>query len=306
MKQAVSILIPTYNDDCRQLAASLQQQAEHISGLEYEILIADDGSTDMNVVNNNATIGALSHCTYLRNEQNKGRSFIRNFLAQNASYPWLLFIDGDMKIRNDQFLGRYLETLSPLSSPPLWGGLEGFEVVYGGYSITIGVNADRQGNLRYRYEKRCEGNHSAENRRKAPYKDFHTSNFMVSRDVMLRHPLDERFRHYGYEDVLWGKTLQQNHIPIHHIDNPVSFEDFEDNSSFVSKTEEGLRTLKQFSTQLEDYSRLIPVVRKLGILRQPVKWLYKLLCPVLRSHLCSNNPSLKVFNFYRLGYYLSL
>ena len=48
----LSILIPTYNDDCRELVASLQQQADNISGLEYEILVADDGSTDLEVAKN--------------------------------------------------------------------------------------------------------------------------------------------------------------------------------------------------------------------------------------------------------------
>ena len=37
----LSILIPTYNYDCTQLVADLQQQAEQI-GINYEIIVADD------------------------------------------------------------------------------------------------------------------------------------------------------------------------------------------------------------------------------------------------------------------------
>lgn len=321
----LSILIPTYNDDCRELVASLQQQADNISGLDYEILVADDGSTDMAIVNNNASIGQLEHCTYLRNEQNRGRSFIRNFLAQHARHGWLLFIDGDMTVNNPLFLLRYLDNVKEeyqssknkvqcsmfnaqssmfkVLSSKFKVQSSKSKVLYGGYTIP---ETPQKGNLRYRYEKKCLPMHTAENRQHEPYKDFHTSNFMVPREVMLRHPLDERFRYYGYEDVLWGKTLRQNHISILHIDNPVVFADFEDNPSFVSKTEEGLRTLHLFNTELEDYSRLIPVARKLGLLRPVVKLFYSLFRPALRHHLCGKHPSLTLFTFYRLGYYLSL
>ena len=77
-------------------------------------------------------------------------------------------------------------------------------------------------------------------RQKNPYSDFHTSNFIIKRSIMLQHPLDERFRQYGYEDVLLGKTLKNNHIKIEHIDNPLGYEHFIENWSFVIKTEESL------------------------------------------------------------------
>jgi hypothetical protein len=80
---------------------------------------------------------------------------------------------------------------------------------------------------------------------------------------MLTHPFDERFVKYGYEDVLMGKSLQDLHIPILHIDNPTFFEIFEDNASFVDKTEEGLRTLYQFREELKDYSHMIEKIDRL-------------------------------------------
>ena len=41
----LSILIPTYNQDCSQLVKDLAAQCKQ-SGIEYEILVMDDGSTD--------------------------------------------------------------------------------------------------------------------------------------------------------------------------------------------------------------------------------------------------------------------
>ena len=40
---ALSILIPTYNDECVMLVDDLRQQAEQ-AGIVYEILVGDDGS----------------------------------------------------------------------------------------------------------------------------------------------------------------------------------------------------------------------------------------------------------------------
>lgn len=73
---------------------------------------------------------------------------------------------------------------------------------------------------------------------------------------MLRYPFDERFIHYGYEDVLCGKSLKDNHISILHVDNPLGYEHFIGNMSFIRKTEEeSLHTLYQFRTELQGYSR---------------------------------------------------
>jgi hypothetical protein len=39
------------------------------------------------------------------------------------------------------------------------------------------------------------------------------------------------------EDVLWGKNLKDNQIPILHVDNPLGYEHFIGNMSFLYKTE---------------------------------------------------------------------
>ena len=93
----LSILIPTCNDSCIGLVQALQAQAETLGG-SYEIVVADDGSTDEMVLAGNAPIASLPHCRYIRREQNTGRAAIRNFLAKEAQYEHLLFIDSDMTV----------------------------------------------------------------------------------------------------------------------------------------------------------------------------------------------------------------
>lgn len=288
---ALSILIPTYNDLCVNLVDELRQQAEQ-TGIAFEILVADDGSTDTDIIRENSEITQWEHCHYLRQAENIGRAAIRNFLAKEAHYDWLLFIDSDMSMVRTDYLSEYIS-------------MEGADVIDGG--VAIGGDADAlKGNLRYRYEKAAEHEHTVEIRQQNPYRDFHTANFLIRRDLMLTHPFDERFRYYGYEDVLFGKQLRGDHIAITHIDNPMGFCTFESNPDFVAKTEEGLRTLRQFRDELRGYSRLITLVEgiHLPIISSLIRCWHRLFGKWERKNLCGSHPSLRLFSLYKLGYFL--
>lgn len=288
MKRNLSILIPTYNDACTVLVESLQRQAETLGMEDYEIVVADDGSTDDDILAQNRHINQLPHCRLIERSENNGRAAIRNFLALQSRYEWLLFIDSDMVVCREDFLRQYIETSA--------------DVVDGGVKIGNCV----VGNLRSLYEKAAESAHTPEQRQQHPYQDFHTANFLVRRDIMLQHPFDLRFRHYGYEDVLFGKVLQQNGIDILHIDNPLSFEIYESNDAFVSKTEEGLRTLYRFQDELQGYSRILAHSRQLAVFTPIIRLWHRLFGSFERRNLTGQHPSLTIFSLYRLGYYLSL
>ena len=289
----ISILIPTYNGICTKLVSDLQRQAAN-TGMAYEIIVADDGSTDTACIEANRAINALAHCRYVERPENVGRAAIRNFLASQAIHPWLLFIDSDMTVCRDDYLLHYADT----------DDVQYDAIHYGG--VTIGQLIP--GNLRAMYEKAVEHEHTPEQRRLSPYHDFHTANFMVPRQLMLQYPFDERFQHYGYEDVLFGKQMEQHAIAIIHIDNPLSFEVFETNADFVSKTEEGLRTLHQFRDELQGYSRLLTVSSSslVSLLRPLIRLYHRLSGKIIRYKLTGSHPSLFLFKLYKLGYFLSL
>ena len=285
----LSILIPTFNDECVLLVSQLQQQAE-VARIVYEILVADDGSTQKDIIDANRAINSLPHCQYLEQPQNMGRAAIRNYLTKQAQYPWLLFIDSDMIVRHQDYLQQYIQTS------------ENAELVYGGVSIGEGP----ENCLRAIYEKAMAHEHTLERRREQPYQDFHTANFLISKQLMMQHPFNERFRYYGYEDVLLGKELQEADIMIHHIDNPLSFERFETNDSFVSKTEEGLRTLKTFHAELFDYSRLLQAARHYAWLMPLMRLVYRSLGRRLRDQLTGSRPNLLIFKLYKMAYFAAL
>ena len=293
----LSILIPTYNHNCTVLVRHLQQQAE-LLGIPYEILVADDGSTENASVEENRLIDTLPNCRYIIRTENVGRAGIRNFLCRESQYQWVLYIDSDMTVESEAFLSRYVEQQQANSS---------VAVVDGGVSIG-GNQAQLKHNLRYLYEKSAEPDHVVARRQQRPYHDIHTANLMVRRDVMCQHPFDERFRHYGYEDVLFGIRMKQQRIGIRHIDNPLGFNTFESNADFVSKTEEGLRTLYEFRSELRGYSRMLTLVD--GIHLKAVKGLIRLWHAVAggmeRRMLVSRRPILGLFKLYKLGYYLSI
>lgn len=292
MIENLSILLPAFNTPCVELVKALHKQALCIPKLSFEIIVLDDGSTDKKSIEINKGIDNLSHCRYLQRGYNRGRAATRNELASYARFDWLLFIDSDMVLRCDNYLKNYV-------------GLENISVVYGGYTLR-GDKEKLKGNLRFKYECIHGGNSDASKRNQHPYNDFHTSNYIVKRSIMTRYPLDERFVRYGYEDVMWGKTMNKKRIPILHVDNPLSFEIFEGNQDFVEKTTIGMATLAQFSTDLDGYSRILAAA---GLLKRwhmvkSFAMVFAIFKEFIKSNLLGNNPSIFLFNIYKIGMYL--
>lgn len=291
-KSGLSVLIPAYNHCCVPLVRQLVAQLQAV-GVDHEVIVADDGSTDTEAIAENKAINEQPNCRFIAKIQNDGSAATRNYLAAQSQYDHLLFIDCDVTIPNSDFIRRYLATAD-------------FCVVNGGISITTDVRWE--GNLRYRYEKQAETAHSAIHRQENPYKEFRSTNFMIKYDSFVSCPFDERFKRSGYEDVFFGKQLRQRGIPITHIDNPVMMNTFEDNAAFLRKTEQNLRTLFAFSDDLRGYSKLLTLAS--GIHLSIVRWMictfHRLFNRIERRILCSAQPSLTVFKLYRLGYFLSL
>ncbi|MBR0048833.1 MAG: glycosyltransferase [Prevotella sp.] len=291
-KMSLSILIPTYNYVCVQLVSDLHQQAA-MSGISFEIIVADDGSDDSATIAANRAIDNIPFCRYDVRSENVGRARIRNYLAEQAQYVRLLFIDSDMVVLTTDFLSRYIKCSE--------------SVVDGGVSIGGSAKA-LGGNLRFRYEKSAQPRYTARCRQQNPYRDLHTANLMVSRDVMLKHPFDSRFTTYGYEDVLFGKSLEQAGVDILHISNPLSFEVFEENSVFLAKSEEALATLYTFRDELRGYSAVLNLAesRVVAVLSPLLRLWHRVFGAAERRHLCGRRPLLTVFQLYKLGYYLQL
>lgn len=338
-KDGLSILIPLYNQVGVALAMALSKQvvqcakeeekkknegkgnANDTISLGFEIIFADDSSADIAAKQRNAIIAQLPFCQYIERPKNVGRSAIRNFLAHTAHYSHLIFLDGDVAIKRGNFVQTYLAHRNDA------------DVIIGTLHFSrMQMNCDtteeiiRQtkeakeetkvssepmlydNNLKYRYEQQFLAKHPIKKRMEQPYASFRTTNFMVRRDLMLAYPFDETFHEYGYEDTLFGKQLKEHGATLIHLDNAATIADYEDNATFVAKTEESLRTLAAHAHQLQGYSTLLHTVNRLkGLHLLPLITLaFQLFKSLLHKNLCSNSPSVFLFNVYKLGYFVSL
>lgn len=337
-KEGLSILIPLYNQVGVALAMALSKQVEQCAkeekkknegkgnandtiSLGFEIIFADDGSADATARQRNAIIAQLPYCQYIERPKNVGRSAIRNFLAHTAHYSHLIFLDGDVAIKRGNFVQTYLAHRN--DADVIIGTL-----LFSRMQVACDTAEDIIGhtkrakeetkkttepmlyddNLKYRYEQQFLAKHPVKKRMQQPYASFRTTNFMVRRDLLLAYPFDETFHEYGYEDTLFGKQLKEHGATLIHLENAATIADYEDNATFVAKTEESLRTLAAHAHQLQGYSTLLHTANKLKCLHlQPlIAFVFKLFKGLLHKNLCSNSPSVFLFNVYKLGYYVNL
>lgn len=302
----LSILLPSYNNVCVSLVQVLQRQADALRGkldkpFSYEIIVADDGSTDAACIDANRVIGDMLHCRYLRMEQNVGRAQIRNVLISESRGDYVLLIDSDLFLCDDNYLYKYATSTADVVYGGTRIGGEGFAMV-----DNEANTENLKGNLRYLYEKKAEPSHRAVFRQLRPNQEISVCNLYARRDIMEAHPFDSRFKAYGYEDVLFGKRLAESGIEVTHIDNPVLINEFESNSVFVKKTEEAILTLCRFEQDLEGYSNLKTKVSTLG--RYIPLSLFRLWHRIMKNkekrNLTGSKPSLLLFKLYKLGFFL--
>ena len=302
----LSILLPSYNNVCVSLVQVLQRQADALRGkldkpFRYEIIVADDCSTDAACIDANRVIGDMLHCRYLRMEQNVGRAQIRNVLISESRGDYVLLIDSDLFLCDDNYLYKYATSTADVVYGGTRIGGEGFAMV-----DNKANTENLKGNLRYIYEKKAEPSHRAAFRQLRPNQEISVCNLYARRDIMEAHPFDSRFKAYGYEDVLFGKRLAESGIEVTHIDNPVLINEFEPNSVFVKKTEEAILTLCRFEQDLEGYSNLKTKVTSLG--RYIPLSLFRLWHRIMKNkekrNLTGSKPSLLLFKLYKLGFFL--
>lgn len=290
----LSILIPTHDYTCYQLVADLHRQADSL-GIPYEIIVAEDGSRSQVDIIANHKIEELSHCRHLIRRENIGPAAIRNWMAQEAIYNWILFIDSDARVEKEDFLHTYYIYMGKA------------DVVAGGlYHPT--KNDDPHRSLRFKYEKAADLHRSASERSLHPYEKFTPFNVMMRRSTFLCIRFDETCRDYGYEDALFGVELMRKKISILHIDNPLIHMGLDTNEAFLRKSETALRNLQMLNGRMAGHSAVENAYWKLHRwhLGWAIRTFHQGLGGLLRRNLLSPHPSLFLFSLYKLGYYATL
>ena len=289
----LSILIPTYNYDCTRLVRDLQRQAEQ-TGIDYEIIVADDASPQQECRERVREINAWPHCRLIELEKNLGRARIRNRLADEARFEWLLFMDSDAEVISDSFIVDYLKHTDA-------------DVVCGGLCHADALPSPEV-SLRYAYEKRADKKRAACYRSQHPYAQFITFCFMVRSSLFQSIRFDESITEYGHEDTLLGVELERCKADIRHIDNPMRQGGIETNAEFIEKTRAALRNLSLMEDSMQNHSsllRLYTMLRRVRVDGWIARWFARSE-DWLTARLVKPTPQLYLLFIYKLGYYCRL
>jgi hypothetical protein len=284
--QGISILIPIYNFDIRPLVQKLSGEVESLH-IPVEIRCYDDFSSE-EYKKLHKTLSENRLIVYQELSENIGRSRIRNKLAKEALYPFLLFLDSDSTIIHDCFIRNYIDAYKINS------------IIAGGTAYSENENPDVS--LRYLYGKKREAIPS-QKRKCKPYNYLNLNNLFISKEIYLRNQLDESIKTYGHEDTKFADGLREQGTAIIHIDNPVLHSGLESNDAFLSKSREAIKNFHKII--LEGYghhSRLYKyymIIKKL-FLKSLFLVVYSFFAKKIEKNLLSPNPNLIYFDLFKL------
>lgn len=291
----VTICIPIYNFPVNRLLKSLERQKKQ-SLYPIEILLIDDGSNTQTKKENKAVCEKFR---YIELNSNIGRAKIRNLFIKYAAFDYLLFLDCDSLIIKNDFLETYVQQAK-----------NGVTLACGGRQYP-GETPGRDYLLRYKYGIRCESKPALE-RKRNPHRSFMTNNFLIQKQLIEQIGFDESIKGYGHEDTLFGIELQQQNIPIEHIENPVLNGGIETNEEFLAKTRQSIVNLVQIKNNyphphiLEENIALLKTVRQIGVIKYAVRLTAPLLLPLAYRILQRGQGAGALFAFYKLTLYIAL
>ncbi len=291
----LSILIPVYNYNVVPLVEALQKNMQGLN-IPYEIIVFNDASSSF--LNENLVLKEKQNVVYEILEENIGRSKIRNLLAKKAKYEWLLFLDSDVIPTNTTFISDYLPSINTE-----------VKVVYGGILYSE-KKPEKEKLLRWIYGKERESL-PFNIRSKKPYISFLTLNFLVHKSIFEKVSFNESIPNLRHEDTLFSYNLKQQQIPIFHINNPVYHLGLDTFENAIQKENEALLALKNLLDRnliAFDYlkiSRLFHIIKRCQLVIF-IGLIHNRISSLMINNLASSQPSLFIYDLYRLGYLCKL
>lgn len=287
----LSILIPAYNYDINRLVHDLHEQAICLQ-IDFEIIVMEDGSERF--VEQNQKITEKLSCKHIILGKNIGRSAIRNKLADEAQYEFLLFLDCDVLPNSSDFLYKYLSFCKESC------------VVLGGRIYDM-ENTDSQYSLMRKYGVARERNNLDNIKKKHINPVFTSPNFCIQKSIFQKIRFDESIVGYGHEDTVFGLKLIDLDIKLVFIDNPVVHIGLDRNIEFIKKTNTSVLNLYKLYVSglypsITNNSKLLQYYcfAKKKHLVPLLAGNYKLFKNILIKNLTSKSPSLFLYDIYKL------
>lgn len=292
----LSVLIPVYNTDVRELVHELKRQCENLH-VPFEIRLIDDRSKEP-YKHINQEIAHIENVEYSELEKNIGRSSIRNMLASQAKYEWLWFLDCDGDARVNQQLAL-----------TFWSKKNEHSILSGGRIYQSEKPDNYKLLLHWLWGSERELLDPAL-RMQNPANAFLSNNFILHKSIIQKVPFDTMLFGYGYEDTLFAAEVLKYGFLIEHINNPVLHAGLEENDAFLKKIDESLHNLIRLKDICEEKNVEFPVKSKLvyaaRILRFPIikqlvgNWFIRNES-IWKIQLLGKKPSLKTFDAWRLA-----
>lgn len=287
----LSILIPVYNYNIQPLVQSLLLQLKNVD-CKWEILLSDDASDDGFRVQNLEFINSINnlHVKLFQQKINIGNGPNRNYLIENATYDWLLFLDADVLAVEDNFLSNYIESMQSTAQDIIAG------------NISYDIQNPLPHLLRWKYGKEKE-QVSFNVRKKNPILNIRGANFAIKKALALKFNFPVLAENYGLIDTRFFLQFNEGQICV--IENPVYHLGIEDNSVFLQKTKKAVVNALFLLNKGDKPSIQISLISKY----KRVRFLKGILAKIYsKSHLnfernlLSNNPSVFIFQLYKLLY----
>ncbi|MBJ7879250.1 glycosyltransferase family 2 protein [Gelidibacter salicanalis] len=287
----LSILIPVYNYNVVPLVEEIHFQATALH-IPFEILVYDDGS--FSVLNKkNQQINRLTGCQFIEAKRNRGSAALRQHLAVQAQYDWLLFLDADVMPKHANYLQTYVNIIS-----------EEQDAIYGGFAYQA-KTPEHDYSLRWRYGKAKEEVDAAIRNQK-PYKIVISGNFLTKKHVFITVNSKMKGHKYGYDNY-FGALLKEYSHNVKHINNEVYHLGLGKNPDYLRKVEHSVDTLlelhknNKITESDNDLLNTFKIFKKIKI-HYLLGYLFKQKKPRLITNLLSPNPSVRGLQFYKLGY----
>ncbi len=290
----LSVLIPVKDWNPVGLIESLAAQLVRC-GHPYEILVSDDSPSPESMKISRA-VSEIPNVVYYCREQPLGRSSNRNFLGAQAKYEYLLFIDGDAGMADDNFIRNYLLLLNPDT------------VLCGGTLYSEQPPENPEFMLRWKYGI-CREQSEALKRQQRPWKSFTTFNFLIPAAIFRSVLFDEFIKGYGHEDTIFGIHLQQKEVKIIHLNNGLIHLGLEPSQAYLGKIRESGSNLRRLYIRnmlppqsIGDISLLATWIKlkKIHLDLLAAAW-FRFRRKSLERRLCGPNPSMLLLDLYKLG-----
>ena len=290
----ISVCIPVFNFDVRELITELKHQIQKDS-LNAEIIVIDDASDSKFTQYNRELLDLCDGFVCL--EKNIGRSKIRNLFLKYSHADYLLFLDCDGQIISSDFLKKYFVFIELNHSS---------KVVYGG-RIAPQKPLTPNNILRWRFAVERE-NLPLKKRIEKPYLSFQTNNFLISKNVFEEVLFNTSVKKYGYEDLIFAMDLKAKNIPIHHIENCILNNDLESNEVYLNKVAESIDNLALLLKDKTLHSKLSEIrivkaylfISKIPALKFAVTKILNSFEGYFIKNLRSQNPNLTFLDLYKL------